>query len=95
MADPLHDVRVALARGDTRFIGIKTFSTYAPGVEHRVELIDRFGIVFVEDISDTSGPDEATIEKTIEYAEIYNLVLFRALRDAGKVEFTPLDVLAK
>ena len=46
---------------------------------------------FMEDLTGTSGPDEATVEQAIEYAEIYNLMLFRTLRQRGEVQWTSIN----
>jgi hypothetical protein len=90
VGDPVRDVRAALTRGDKRFIGVSAFTKFAPGVEYRNELTERYGIKFIYDITDTSGTDEATVERAIEYAQIYNLLLFRALRATGEVEWVSL-----
>lgn len=82
--DPVKDLHGALAHGDKRFIAVKTFTTYIPGLEVRGELTEKFGMKMIQDITDTSGIDEATVEQAMEYAQIYNLLLYRALRARGE-----------
>ena len=51
-----------------------------PGLENWPELTEKFGVTYMEDMTDSSGQSEADVEQALEYARIYNLLLFRTLR---------------
>jgi hypothetical protein len=73
--NPLRDFESAVKKSDFRFVGWMSLGEFVPGVEERRDVISRFGVRFLEGISDTSP--KKVQEEAVEYAQIYNLVLLR------------------
>lgn len=82
-ADPAGDVANAIKAGDMRFIGMNGFTKFVPGLEYFPELTQKFGVCYIDDLSDSTNQNEAIVEQCLEYAQIYNLLLFRHLRRAN------------
>ncbi len=77
-ADPQRDLAAALARGDTRFIGIYGFSREVPGAgSPSAPLVLRHGVRYVRDSSDTGEPRLNRLAR--RYAERYNRLLLEHL----------------
>ena len=78
-ADPQRDLAAALARGDTRFIGVYGFSREVPGLGSPHALLAlRHGVHYVRDSSDTGEPRLNRLAR--RYAEHYNRLLLEHLR---------------
>jgi hypothetical protein len=84
LADPTSDVEAAIARGDTRFIGLNGFVCYAPGIEGTVMPAASDGIRCLDGTSDIVIVGEEFIRAKAErYAATYNRELRRRI-DGGR-----------
>jgi hypothetical protein len=79
-ADPHRDLNDALARGDTRFVGVYGYTAVIPGVE-RSEVI-RHGVRYRRGTSDAlEGREHARLNRlAFEYARQYNETLAKHLK---------------
>lgn len=79
-AVPHQDADIALASGDRRFLGVKEFSVYLPGIrgQDNTDLIVReYGLRV---IAGTSPDHPELLEAAKRYAEAYNTYLVRQLK---------------
>lgn len=86
--DPARELAAALARGDSRFIGVTGYVVVAPGVGFRDPCYPRRldAIRAVEGTSDnTVGPAGERLRRiATAYAERYNRLLLGRLRRSGR-----------
>jgi hypothetical protein len=80
------DLLAALARGDTRFVGIMGYSLEVPGVPDYVEKYDKtYGVKIIKGTSD-SYSDSSGLSQSVffrDYAEGYNKLLLNHIK-SGK-----------
>ena len=79
-ADPQRDVSAALARRDTRFIGVYGYAPLTPGVERATA--SRHGIRYLRGTSDAiRGPEHQRLNRLASnYATHYNQLLLQRLK---------------
>lgn len=79
-ADPQRDLTAALARDDSRFIGVYGYAPFTPGVERSVA--SRYGIRYLQGTSDAIQNHEHFRLKQLasSYAEQYNKLLLQRLK---------------
>ncbi len=85
-SDPNEDLNVAWAYGDRRFLMVRGFATYIPGVESQSDIVDTYGAQMIEATGD--DVDDALERNAWEYASIYNRLLLRRLRQRELVPAT-------
>jgi hypothetical protein len=80
-ADPQRDLHAALARDDTRFLGVYGFAAFTPGISQDSRIVQRHGIRYLDGTSDALENKEhshLTFAATA-YARTYNQLLLRHL----------------
>ena len=81
LSNPSADVETAIARGDTRFIGINGVTCYLPGLEKKQVSAAEMDLQCLAGTSDAIvAGDELLQEQARQYATAYNLDLERHLR---------------
>jgi len=84
-SDPEVDLRHALERNDKRFLAMEVGALFVPGMEAAPELVNRYGIKCIVGVGDDSSSEP--LNKSAEYAQIYNMLLYRHLWRSGEVQW--------
>ena len=86
LANPVADVEAALARGDTRFIGINGFTCFAPGLETASQpQPGATNLKCLEGTSDVIVQGEKSLRQSaVQYARTYNRELVVRM-DSGRL----------
>lgn len=82
-ADPVQDVKFSLMKRDYRFVAVRDFFMILPYVSDKanyLNIINKFGSKVIAGTSDAQRVDLPPLqEKAINYAEKYNIQLYKAL----------------